>query len=387
MSTTTEQLEARSHHPRSPSTLGMREACACYESRSEAHVRAIAGTLAHAVVETGVDNAALSDEDAVAAAECVDFVESRKRYLTEHFPGALIYELKEEYLPIDTVAFPDTGATTAGYVDEILLVPSRGIAEMVDYKFGVWAVEDAEKNLQAIAYVLGVFKKWPTVTYVKFFFRQPLISHNTEWTFHRSEIPDLYLRVQVTVARAREASQKLHSINWDMATPHVPVCNFCNRIGYCPKVLEIARKVGNKFSPIDIPDNITPTMVLEPTQANLAMRLAQVVSVWAKAFKAQITNRALEGRVGLPDGYVFQTNQSRELVDKDKFKEVALRYMTEQEYLGSLDVLFGAVEKVINDKAPRGAKRETLLQFREALAEAGATKQGESYTFLKAKKV
>ena len=384
MSTQTEQLEARSHHPRSPSTLGNREACPCYESRSEAHIRAIAGTLAHAVVETGVDNADLSDQDAIAAAECADFVEGRKKALAELFPDKGIYEFKEKYLPIDKVAFPDTGATTAGFVDEILLVPDEHVAELVDYKFGIWPVEDAETNLQAIAYVLGTFKEWPTVNLVRFFFRQPLVPHNSEWTFHRHEIPELYLRVQVVTARAREASAKLSGMDWSMAKPTVPVCNFCNRIGVCPKVAEISLRVGKKFSSVDVPEYITPTMIHDPAQATLGLRLAQVVSVWASAYKTQVTNRILEGQAGIPDGFGLQSQQRRELISKEKFKEVALRYISEQEYTDSLDVLFGAVEKVINSKAPRGQKEKTLLQFRDALADAGATKQGNPYTFLKA---
>lgn len=386
MSTTTEQLEARAHHPFSPSTLGNREACPCYESRIESHVRSIAGTLAHAVVEKGQDNNDLSDDDAEAAAECLDFVEQRRR-LMEQTPmvGGGIAVVTEELLPIDDCIFEDSGSTTAGYVDHIILDLGAGYAEMIDYKFGVWPVEAANLNLQGIAYVLGAFKRWPKLDTIRFFFKQPLIQSLTEAVFLRSDIPRLYLRVQVVIARARQAQVLMNLEDWSMANPTVPVCNFCNRIGSCPKVLEIALQVGKKFHPVGIPDNISPTILLEKTQTSLALRLAQVVQVWASAFRTQITNRVLEGRMELPDDQMLQSNSRRELVDKEQFKTVALRYLSQQEYDGTLDVLFGAVEKAISAKAPRGEKKETLNLVRAAWDEVGATRKGDSYTFLKAK--
>jgi hypothetical protein len=60
----------RKHHPFSPSSLQNREACPCYAGRDSQHVRSIAGTMAHSVVETRRDNNELSDEDAISAAEC-----------------------------------------------------------------------------------------------------------------------------------------------------------------------------------------------------------------------------------------------------------------------------------------------------------------------------
>lgn len=395
MSTITEQLEARGHHPFSPSTLANREACPCYESCSEQHIRSIAGTLAHAVVETREDNEDLSDEDAEAAAECIDFVEERRKVLQAawetrarlHIEDVLlpIQVVTEELLPIDECVFDESDCTTAGYVDHIILDLDARYAEMIDYKFGVWPVEDAKVNLQGIAYVLGAFKRWPKLQTLRFFFKQPLIHSLTEAVFSRSDIPALYLRVQVVVARARKAKAEIEADNWTMAKPTVPVCNFCNRIGSCPRVLEIALNVGKKFHPVGIPDNISPTMVMEKSNASLALRLAQVVQVWASAFRTQITNRIREGRAVLPDGYMLQANARRELVDKDQFKSIALNYLTPLEYDNTLDVLFGAVEKAISAKAPRGSKKETLELVRAAWDKSGATKKGNSYTFLKAR--
>src|SRR6266498_3685653 len=91
--------EARTHHPYSPSTLENLKACPCYKSREDViNERAIAGTLAHSVVESRTDDNNLSDEDTAAAAACIDFVDGRKRLMEE---TGSVTELKEVYLPID----------------------------------------------------------------------------------------------------------------------------------------------------------------------------------------------------------------------------------------------------------------------------------------------
>src|SRR6187551_3557979 len=75
----------RVHHSYSPSSLQSLEACPCYRNKQEVvlHERCIAGTKAHNVTETGEDDKELSDEDAVAAAECMDFYARRVELLEE----------------------------------------------------------------------------------------------------------------------------------------------------------------------------------------------------------------------------------------------------------------------------------------------------------------
>src|SRR6266508_246296 len=67
----------RTHHPYSPSSLQSLEACPCFKSRENNHIRSIMGTISHRVVETGQADLRLSDEDAAAAAECIDFYDRR----------------------------------------------------------------------------------------------------------------------------------------------------------------------------------------------------------------------------------------------------------------------------------------------------------------------
>lgn len=385
----------RSHHPYSPSSLESLEACPCFINRQSKtpHERTLAGTKAHAVVDSKTDDATLSDEDAESAAVCMDLVAKRKQLMedarilaahnyhvaqTELVP---VLEIREDYWPVDDELFDDAVSTTAGYADTVLVSHCRTRAEVLDWKFGRWPVTDAEKNLQGIAYALGVFKRFSTVKEVRVTFVQPLLDSQTEWVFKREDVPALYLRVQTVVARAREARR---TGDFSAANPCVPVCNFCGNLGKCPKVAAFACEVGRKFYPLEIPENITPTMIHDPHNTNLAMRLASVVKVWAEAFRTQVTDRVLARRADMPEGFRIETKQNREIVDMAKLKEIALKHLTPEEFEKTLTTTFGALEDLISEKAPRGLKKAAIQGFKEELEKEVAVRKGEAYSFLKA---
>lgn len=409
MSTPTEE---RKHHACSPSSLQFVESCPHFRNRSEVHAAAIAGTIQHSVTETGEDDMRLSDDQALHAAECLDFFERRKQLFEEdrqraidqaerdrrniHLPAGAFppiidlpetLVLVEEYLPIDDIVrtFPGIGveqSTTAGYVDRVLVSWDRKRAEIIDWKFGAWIVEKAELNLQGIAYALGVFRQHPTVDEVLVTFKQPQIGYLTQHLFRRSDLPALYLRVCVVIERRIKA---LGLKNYEMAEPRIPVCLFCANIADCPRVGWIALKIAHKFSPLDIPADTTPSMVADPKQSSLRMKLAQVMSVWAKAMKSQTLAGVISNGNPLPDGYKLHEGTGRRaIVDEGKFREVALRHLTPEELSTTASYAITEVEKIINDTAPRGAKAATVDAFKHEVVEAGAVALGEKFTYLKA---
>lgn len=392
--------ETRTHHPYSPSTLNNVEWCPSYRGAQAAqvHERTTAGTRAHGVADTGEDDRRLSDDDAAHAASCLDFVQQRRLLLQEDADRAkgeavmkkgvhpltdlfTVSELKELYLPIDDLKFPDCESTTAGYFDCLLLSYDRKYAEGFDWKFGRWPVEDPKSNLQVISYVLGMFKKFPELEMIRFWIKQPLLDVVKDAVFTRAEVGALYLRVQVVVARAREARTKG---DFATANPAVPICQFCAELGRCPKVAEFACKVGAKFHPLAIPADITPSMLHAPDAAALGLNLAAVLKVWCEAFRRQVTDRILRREMDMPPGQKLQTMRKRELVDMAKLRAVALRFLTTAEFESTLEATFGAVEGLISEKSPRGQKESTVKEFQQALLDAGAVKLGDEFSFLRA---
>lgn len=407
----------RVHHPLSPSQLQSLEVCPCYQNRNTESLAALKGTLQHGVTESRQDDNRLSDEEMVAAAECIDFIEHHKRLMEEErtrdynamahdagvpvdefplrIPGVL--EITEEYLPIDDERFenvpqfdPKTGNTTvigfdhttAGFIDKGLLSWDRKRALLFDWKFGQWAVEDAKNNLQGIAYTLGLFRKYPSLEAVTFFFKQPAINALSSATWGRERVNELYLRVRTVVERAIAARRKG---DFTAARPTTPGCLFCAHVGRCPAVAALACKVGAKFYPLEIPANITPTLVQDHANTVLGLRLASVVGVWADAFKRQVSDRVIRRDAPIPPGYSIESRADREIVDTKIFRQVALRHVPEAAYTEMCPPpTFGDLEGKVNEMAPRGSKKASIQLLRDELETAGAVKKGLPYSFLKA---
>lgn len=381
----------RPHHPYSPSWLQAGEACPIFQSKESQHVRAIAGTLGHKVIETGEDDARLSDEDAAAAAQCLDFYEQRKSLmqqeaLAEGCPVGVstVTELKECHLEVDNCQFSDAKATTAGYVDDVILNWNITRAELFDWKFGMWHVTGAEGNLQGFAYLLGLFKKYSTLQQARFYFKQPLLGYVTHRDFTRDDIAEIYLRVQVVVERARKARSEAAAGDFSMARPHAGVCNFCRHLAVCPKVAEYACNVSEKFYPLALPEKINPSTIgCDPAQSSLAIKLAQVLKVWCDAIKRQVTDKVLRGEAPMPEGHKLQTVRKREIINFFRFRKAARVYLTDSEWEACLETSFGAVEGKISEKAPRGSKEATVDTFRQACLQDGAVVLGEPFSYLK----
>ena len=398
----------RVHHWASPSTLQNLEVCPSYQGNETTHPRATAGTKIHKVIESRIDDNDLSDDDAEIAAECFDFYSQRKQLMEDarqrsidevavsvdavtqaifghsnneqseaevagKFPP--IVELQETYLPIDD------DDTTAGYFDNAIIDHTGTYAEAFDWKSGLWAVEKVSNNLQAFAYVLGLFRKFPKLEKIRFWFRQPAIGATSDAIFTRDQIPEMLLRIKVVVARAKEARTRG---DFSTANPTIPGCLFCRHIGICPKVTEFACKTGSKFAPLQIPEHITPSMVQDEKNTGLGMQLAQVMAVWSNAFKQVTADRVLRG-APLPEGYALRSREgSRKVIDMKNFKVEVLKVLTEEEFESTLDVSIGAVEKAVSDKTPRGFKKEAIRELKTVLEEKNITECGAPACFLQA---
>src|SRR6185503_4833944 len=213
-------------------------------------------------------------------------------------------------------------------------------------------------------------------------FKQPALDLVSEYLFKREQIPALYLRVCVVVARAREARRKG---DFSTANPTIPGCLFCKHIGVCPRVADFACKIGSKFAPLKIPASVTPTLLQDPVNTGLGMQLAQVMKVWSDAFRQATADRVLNNGAELPKGYKLVTRDgSRKVIDMAGFKKQALQILTEEEFVATLDVSLGAVEKAISDKTPRGLKKAAIQDFKSCLEENNLVERGNGCAYLQA---
>lgn len=391
----------RIHHPYSPSKLQPLESCPKYASAFTGSEAAETGTRQHAVSDTGEDDATLPDEKAMAAVECMKFVED----LARQWPGCTV--IKEEYLPIDNEVIrvkvprvemvdgkPSPGhavesfqGTTAGYLDVGLVSADRTKAKVIDFKFGQVAVEPAPNNLQGIAYLLGLVKRFPTIEEVEVFFLSPHRDEVSHHTFTKAEFPALTLRVKTVVARAVEANKV--EDDFSSANPTVSGCLFCSRIGRCPKVAAHALKLGKKYAPLTMPESISTSVFSDPADAARGIKFAQVIKVWCEAYRAQVTAKSVDSPTFIPEGYTLVPSQKRKVVAAKALGEFAKTFLPDEmkPRVESLyDVPIGLLEKLISTAAPRGKKEATVEEFGEKALAAGLLELGEAFAFLKQSK-
>ncbi len=399
----------RKHHPYSPSSLQSREACPKFiPADGPVHEMAITGTMQHDSVDSQLDDPRLPDYRAMAVAQCLAFMEERQKL----YPGGKTY--REEYLPIDdewvrveedrviefTIVDPDTGleaigfrkervlveyqGTTAGYADVAIISADKIASEIIDWKFGNNAVEGAENNVQGIAYALGLLKKFPRLIQIRVWFIMPHLDHVSEHTFTKTDFGGMMLRIRTIVKRAQEAHKNPEDFSY--ARPNVGSCLFCGLIGRCPKVAETVINLGKKYNPLEIPDEVNPSLVLDSKQVAVGIRLAQVVQTWAEAFKRQATAKTIADPNFIPEGYVLVSSQKRKVKNAKELGELAKTYLPDADkemVEGLYDIAITAVEKLISTAAPRGKKESTVDEFSEKALEAGALEQGSPFAFLR----
>lgn len=383
MQVTQDSPQERGHHPFSPSSLQYREACPYFDPADGDNEASRAGTLQHDAVEAGQDNPLLTDKQAAAVADCIRYAEQ----VASKYPGGTI--LTEQYLPIDDerISYLDwdgnrhvMGGTTAGYADRIIISADGRTAEIIDWKFGQWDVEPTENNLQGMAYLLGVLKQFPNLQTVTVHFVLPHRDEVDVHTFTRSEFEGMYVRIRCVVLRAVEA-RKIK--DFTKATPNMGACRFCANAGRCDALSSIALRIGHKFNPVKVPENINPSLLRDPKEVGLGLRVAGVIEAWAKAYKAQAGAKAIADEDFIPDGFVLVSSEKREIVDNKKFREIARQFLTDEELESATKFFITPIEDMISAKAPRGEKKATCDEFSQALIDVGAVELGLPNAFLR----
>jgi hypothetical protein len=386
----------RVHHPYSPSKLQALEACPKYESRSGDSAASRAGTIQHDAVDGESDNARMTDNQALAVAECLAYADS----IAAKYKGGKI--LKEQYLPIDdeivTITHRGLGVlgvgemdqpfvgTTAGYLDFSVVSADETEAEIVDWKFGQWAVESTENNLQGISYMLGLKKRFPKLKRCTVHFVLP---HRDELDVHVFELTDenlalFHCRIRRVVRTAEKARQ--NPDDFSSARPNVGACLFCANIGACPKVTEMVARVSEKFAPLQLPQNVNPTTILDPDDTAIGIQFAAIAKTWAESFRARATERSITDPDFIPTGYTLESRTKRKVLNARLLADIAKKFVPhtmDAEIEKLFDLPIGGVEEVIELATARGQKSKAVKTFGEAALAAGALEMGQPFAFLK----
>lgn len=372
--------EERLHHPFSPSKLGYLEVSPYWTGEQSVNTEASeAGTAQHDAVEHEDIHDGLDDDQAGAVADCINFGKTRIAL----YPGCTV--IKEDYLPIDDKVVKDAGGkefkgTTGGYCDLSLISADQKTAEIIDYKFGKWSVEDADTNPQGIAYLLGLLNRFPLIETVNVFFLLPHRDEIYQHTFKRTEFDALRLRVTTIVARAQQA---VLDGDTSKCTPTVSSCLFCGNKGKCEALAGFALKLGKKYAPLIIPAELTPSLMGVSEHATETIGVAQVLEAWAKAVRTQITLRTIESEDWLPDGYKLRERVDKTLKDWKKLLKFAKAAgISREDRRSAFSVKMTPLNKAISAKAERGQKKEAVQNWTNMLLTEGVLEKEQPIYFL-----
>jgi hypothetical protein len=331
------------HHKHGPSSLRYKEICPQWQSQPGTSDAAEEGTAMHHAAETG-DMTGLNDEQQAQVKECLEYTKLICELATQTFNELQL----------------DVAGLTFGTADVVAIYPDHG--HVIDYKFGRNPVDDADVNLQGWAYALGVFHMFP-VERVTVHFLMPRLDAGTKNTFTRDEVPRLRTRIAAVIDRAESPDAP--------ANPEPKACQYCNRKASCPALASKALMIptGNKW---DLPANLDPSAITDPTQMAKILPLVPLIESWASAIKANALEMARNGQQ-IP-GYSLRHRSGKRVI-KDvltAFDVLQTNFGVElHDFLPACSVSIGAVEDAVKAKAEKGGGAKILRELNSRMAEAG----------------
>ena len=364
--------ETRPHAEFSPSALKNYEACASYIGRSGTNPVAEAGTRIHTAIEKNNPGMLLDPEEQNLAHVCLDFLADLRG---DRGGVATLLESHQE-IALEIHVGDNSTYGTCDLVD----VWSDGRATVIDWKTGWGAVEDAEVNLQAISYSIGVFSMFPNVERIDFYFVLPRRHEVSVAQFTRGNLARIGLRVGTVIARAKEARAAVFQ-DPQYFNPTEGVCDYCARQGSCRalagKALLVAKKAG-----YEVPEDVSTQGSAE--DKNKILKLANMLAEWAESTKKEILRQSLEEGLELPDFRIQERKTSRTVESPLLGFAAVSDMMSFEEFLSACTrVSVPTLEKIVAEKADRGQKGNVRQQLEDRLRDKGALKEEGIIHFLK----
>lgn len=364
------------HHRWGPSSLKSREICPGYKNdNSGDNTASDEGTMLHNAVETG-NLAGLNAEQTEQVNKCLGYVEPLvKKALEVH------REVKLDVL----------GGMTFGTADMVILrlLPNAGQkkklsdgykhADLVDFKFGRVAVDDAEDNRQGYAYVLGVFERWAEVDSVTVHFLSPRRDEILRHTFYRSDIPRLSMIISTIISNADHYDKTRDP---SMLRLNETNCTYCYRRGKpeCPVSVAYMVAHAKKYAPLEIADETHSSQITDPAQMAKFFIAIRVLEKMVESGKKHVL--AFSKQNDIP-GFVRRERKGSVKISNSTLAYPVLKQILDPEELASCcEFKYGDILKLVSDKAEKGKKTEAAKQLYIALSNAECVTSGEPTEYL-----
>ena len=240
--------------------------------------------------------------------------------------------------------------------------------DVLDWKFGRNAVDDAENNIQGLAYALGAMDKYPQCKTVTIHFVLPRRGETHQHTFTREELEEARFRIRLIIERATQPEPNLN--------PNTDSCRYCGRRVDCPalanKMLPLAKKAESSVEDFEIAmwESANPALVTDPDTIGKMKRVGNVIDNWKKAVDKRALELAHEEGLDIPGYSVYFRAPSIKLDSAVKAFEAVKDSVTPEKFQEACSVSLPILAKIYAES--RGVtQKKARSELENLLAKAG----------------
>jgi hypothetical protein len=256
--------------------------------------------------------------------------------------------------------------TIFGTVDRVIIKGDH--VDLVDFKFGIGEIDDADMNIQGQAYLLGVMDKFPELQTATVHFLIPRRDEVLTHDYTRADMEDIRLRINMIVEKAELETAE--------AIPNTEGCRYCKHKLSCPalsdKMLPLAKKYSASVEDFEMSlwGNYSPEKVDDPMVLSKMLNVAQVVDKWQAAAKKQALKLAVEEGAEIPGYDLHYRNASMGIEDAQEAFDAVSHIMSPDDFMGACKVSVSALAKKYAEKLERGEKKNARAVIELSLEEA-----------------
>lgn len=254
-----------------------------------------------------------------------------------------------------------------GTVDRVIITGKH--VDIVDFKFGRGAIDDADINIQGQAYLLGVMDKYPELETATVHFIIPRRDEVLTHDYTRADMEDIRLRIDLIVARATHFEPELK--------PNTEACRYCKHKLTCTalsdKLLPIAKKYDKAVGDFELKiwSSYSPAEIEDPDMLGKMLNVSQVVDRWGEAVKRQALKLAIEEGLEIPGYDLHFRNASLKIKNGQDAYDALEHLLTAEEFMEVCSVSITALSKVYAGKLPHGEKKNARGKIEMELETAG----------------
>ena len=251
--------------------------------------------------------------------------------------------------------------------------------ELIDFKFGQWAVDDLKENPQFKAYAIGLFIKFPSILKIRVRVIQPALQLDTTHTFTRER--DYPLMVSQIGSIVKRRNKYLETRDRAMLKTDPDNCGFCAAQATCPIWQDYMVKLANESDVLAT--QVMPIMNLEDAENADPEEMVRVLR-WVKPMEdylKKIKRLALAvydtGRMG-PELQVIEKKGDAEILDvlfvRDMLRDEY--QVPESEFTAACSIGITRIKELVGARAKSGEKGAKQAEAITKLSDQGIIQYG-----------